>query len=68
MPLAKVQSLRVEQGPIQRRLKVGGLSLDVAGRDTGAVLVDRDIDELPAVTEELITKCRLARTKTSWPL
>lgn len=61
VPLAKVQSLRWIQGPVQRRLGLATLHLDTAGRNIHAVLRDRDATEAAALVEELPGLCRAMR-------
>jgi putative membrane protein len=61
VPLAKVQSLRWVQGPLQRRLRLGGVHVDVAGRSVGAVLRDRDVDESRQQLDRLAELARAAR-------
>jgi len=61
VPLEKVQSLRLVQGPIQRRLRLATIHLDTAGRSVGAALTDRDAGEADRVLAELIGKCQAAR-------
>jgi len=61
IPLAKVQSLRWIQGPVQRRLGLATLHLDTAGRNIHAVLRDRDAAEATALVEELPNLCRATR-------
>jgi hypothetical protein len=43
IPLEKVQSIRWEQGPVQRRLWLASVRLDVAGRRTTGSVQDRDV-------------------------
>jgi putative membrane protein len=62
VPLAKVQSLRLRQGPWQRRLGLADLALDSAGRRlTGAVARHRDVAEARALLDELSARARRAR-------
>ncbi len=61
VPLAKVQSVRLVQGPVQRRLKLSTLHLDAAGRNVNVSLVDRDIDEAESLVNDLSVLCRYAR-------
>lgn len=61
IPLGKVQSIRLEQGPIQRRLQLATIHLDTAGRSVRAALTDRDAGEADRLLAELIVKCRTAR-------
>jgi putative membrane protein len=61
VPLAKVQSIRLLEGPIQRRLRLSSLHLDTAGRRVHAVLRDRDRTEAAALLAKLPDQCRHAR-------
>jgi putative membrane protein len=61
VPLAKVQSLRWSQGPVQRRLRLGDVFIDTAGRNVGAALRDRDVQESRDELEELTRLARAAR-------
>lgn len=61
VPLAKVQSLRRVQGPLQRRLRLATIHLDTAGRRVGASLLDRDVDEADKTLEKLTELSRAAR-------
>jgi putative membrane protein len=61
VPLAKVQSIRLVEGPIQRRLRLSSVHLDTAGRRVHAVLRDRDRAEGARLLEELPERCRQAR-------
>jgi putative membrane protein len=61
VPLAKVQSIRLLEGPIQRRLRLSSLHLDTAGRKVHAVLRDRDRAEGARLLAELPDRCREAR-------
>jgi putative membrane protein len=61
VPLAKVQSIRLVEGPIQRRLGLSSIHLDTAGRRVHAVLRDRDRAEGARLLEELPERCRQAR-------
>jgi putative membrane protein len=58
VPLAKVQSLRRVEGPVQRRLRVATLHLDTAGRRVGASLRDLDARE---ADDDLVRLTDLAR-------
>lgn len=62
-PLAKVQSVRSEQGPIQRALDLGSVRLDIAGRRTSVLWLHRSSDEMVALMEELPAECRVARDR-----
>jgi putative membrane protein len=61
VPLAKVQSVRQVEGPIQRRLRLSSIHLDTAGRKVHAVLRDRERAEGLRLLAELPDKCRRAR-------
>ena len=61
VPLAKVQSLRRVQGPVQRRLHLATVHLDTAGRNVHAAIRDRDEAEAERILDELIDLCRAAR-------
>jgi putative membrane protein len=61
VPLAKVQSIRQVEGPIQRRLRLSSIHLDTAGRKVHAVLRDRDRAEGAQLLAELPDRCRQAR-------
>lgn len=61
VPLAKVQSIRLVEGPVQRRLDLSSVHLDTAGRRVHAVLRDRDRVEAARLLEGLPDRCRRAR-------
>jgi putative membrane protein len=61
VPLAKAQSLRRVQGPIQRRLRLASVHLDTAGRSVHATLRDRDVAEVDRVLADLVRLARAAR-------
>jgi putative membrane protein len=61
VPLAKVQSIRLLEGPIQRPLNLSSIHLDTAGRKVHAVLRDRDRLEAAKLLAELPDRCRRAR-------
>ncbi|HET9070327.1 MAG TPA: PH domain-containing protein [Acidimicrobiales bacterium] len=63
VPLAKVQSVRYVQGPVQRRLGLASIHLDTAGRSVFAVLRDRDEREAAAWFASLPDACRHARAE-----
>ncbi|MGC8474546.1 MAG: PH domain-containing protein, partial [Candidatus Dormibacteria bacterium] len=66
IPLAKVQSVRWVQGPIQRRLGLATIHLDAAGgRSTGAALRDRSAEEARGFLARLPALCAAARRPTS---
>lgn len=61
VPLAKVQSVRHVQGPLQRRLGLASIHLDTAGRRVHAELRDRDGAETDRLMVDLPARCRQAR-------
>ena len=61
VPLAKTQSLRRVQGPVQRRLRVASVHVDTAGRSVHATLRDRDTAEADRALVELTELARAAR-------
>jgi putative membrane protein len=61
VPLTKVQSLRLVQGPVQRRLRLATIYLDTAGRAVHAAIRDRDADEARTQLGELTALSRSAR-------
>jgi putative membrane protein len=61
VPLAKAQSFRWSQGPVQRRLGLADVFVDTAGRRLGAALRDRDADEARAHLDGLAATARAAR-------
>jgi len=65
VPLAKVQSLRRVQGPIQRRLHLVTIHLDTAGRNVHAALRDRHVAEADPALGRLVELARAARVAAS---
>jgi putative membrane protein len=65
VPLAKVQSLRWVQGPLQRRLRLATIHVDTAGRNIHAAIRDRDCGEADLILGELTTLCRTARRSSA---
>ena len=61
VPLAKVQSFRRVQGPVQRRLSLASIHLDTAGRSVHANLRDRDVEEADGALDTLVALARVAR-------
>jgi len=61
VPLAKSQSVRASQGPIQRSLRLASIHVDAAGRHTRATLRDRASLEAVRVLEQLPGWCAAAR-------
>jgi putative membrane protein len=60
VPYARIQSVRVVQGPWQRRLGLATVYADTAGGPSGAAR-DRDLHEAWAFAAELTARARLAR-------
>jgi putative membrane protein len=61
VPLAKVQSLRQVQGPLQRRLGLASVYVDTVGRRMHAAIRDRDEEEAAAALDDLTALARVAR-------
>ena len=62
VPLEKVQSIRWVQGPVQRRLGLATVHLDVAGRRVSATIQDRDSAEALDILARLPDLARAARS------
>ncbi|WP_375790584.1 PH domain-containing protein [Actinoplanes lutulentus] len=60
VPYARLQSVRVVQGPLQRRLGLATVYADTAGGRSG-VARDRDLAEAWALAEQLAVRARAAR-------
>lgn len=63
VPYARIQSVRVVQGPLQRRLGLATVHADTAG-GAGAAAQDRDLAEAWAMAAELTERARAARLTT----
>jgi putative membrane protein len=61
VPLEKTQSIRRIQGPLQRRLGLATVHVDVAGRRTRGEFRDRTVQEADRLLEELTELSRSAR-------
>jgi putative membrane protein len=61
VPLAKTQSVRLAQGPLQRALGLATVHLDAAGRRVRAEFRERDAEEARALVTELAALSRNAR-------
>jgi putative membrane protein len=61
VPLEKVQSFRRVEGPLQRRLRLATVHLDVAGRALHATLRDRDRAEGDEALADLVDRARELR-------
>ncbi|WP_067685493.1 PH domain-containing protein [Actinoplanes awajinensis] len=64
VPYARLQSVRVVQGPLQRMLGVATVYADAAGGRSG-VARDRDLAEAWALADELARRARQARQPVS---
>jgi putative membrane protein len=60
VPYARLQSVRVVQGPIQRLFRLATVVADTAGGRSGQAH-DRDVHEAWALADQLATRARLAR-------
>ncbi|MFF5173867.1 PH domain-containing protein [Micromonospora sp. NPDC000089] len=60
VPYARIQSVRVVQGPAQRRLRLATVHADTAG-GAGAAAQDRDLAEAWALAAELSARAHAAR-------
>jgi putative membrane protein len=61
VPLEKVQSVRWVQGPVQRRLGLASVKLDVAGKRVTASITDRTVAEAADLLTRLPAQARAAR-------
>ena len=61
VPLGKAQSLRMTQGPVQRRLRLASVEVDTAGRRWRASALHRDEGEAAELLAELTERARAAR-------
>jgi putative membrane protein len=64
VPLAKTQSVRFIQGPLQRRLGLATVHLDAAGKRVRAEFRERQQDEARSLVTELAALSRKARKQT----
>jgi putative membrane protein len=68
VPLAKTQSVRLVQGPWQRRLGLATVHLDAAGKHARAEFAERSVDEASRLVDELARLSRSARRRTVAPV
>jgi putative membrane protein len=61
VPYARLQSVRVVQGPVQRLFRLATVVADTAGGRSGQAH-DRDVHEAWALAEQLAARARLARS------
>jgi putative membrane protein len=64
LPLEKAQSVRLVEGPVQRRLGLATVHVDAAGRNVRAEFRDRPGDEARRLVDELAALSRRARSHT----
>ena len=62
VPYARVQSVRVEQGLVQRRLRLATVHVDTADGPVHLKAPERDEAEARAWAEEVLTRARAARS------
>ena len=67
VPLEKVQSVRWVQGPVQRRLGLASVKLDVAGKRVTASATDRTVTEAADLLTRLPVQARAARLRAAQP-
>jgi putative membrane protein len=65
LPLEKTQSVRLVQGPLQRRLRLATVHLDAAGRRVRAEFRDRSADEAWSLAGELAALSAAARARAA---
>ncbi|MGA2522035.1 MAG: PH domain-containing protein, partial [Acidimicrobiales bacterium] len=65
VPLHKVQSVRLVQGPAQRLAGLSSVHVDAAGRRVHAVFRDRDAAEAEALFDDIAARSRVARERTT---
>ncbi|GAB7047137.1 PH domain-containing protein [Catenuloplanes indicus] len=66
VPYTRIQSVRVVQGPVQRRLRLATVHVDTAG-GAGAEAPDRDIHEAWALAAALTARAHAAQAATMRP-
>jgi putative membrane protein len=65
VPLAKTQSVRLVQGPLQRTLGLATVHLDAAGRHVRAEFRERSQEDAQALVAELAALSRTARKRAA---
>ena len=65
VPLEKIQSIRLVQGPLQRRLGLATVHVDAAGRRVRAEFRDRPAAQARELVDELAVLSRSARQRIS---
>lgn len=61
VPYAKIQSVRVRQGPLQRRLRLATVHVDSPKGPVDLALPHRDLAEVPGLVADLLARARTAR-------
>jgi len=61
VPHAKMQSVRIKQGPLQRRLGLANVHVDTPAGPVNAVAIHRSSDEARQIAEEQAERSRRAR-------
>ena len=61
VPLARMQSVRITQGPLQRRLRLATVYADLSAGPVKAVALHRDESEARALLDQLVIDARQAR-------
>jgi putative membrane protein len=61
VPFARIQSVRVVQGPLQRWLRLATVHLDGAVGSAGWAAPHRDLDDAHALVHSLAARARTAR-------
>lgn len=67
IPLDKVQSVRLSQGPVQRALRLASVHVDTAGHRWQAHLTCRDAAEADGLLDQLAVAARQARRRAAQP-
>jgi putative membrane protein len=67
IPLAKIQSVRLVQGPWQRRLGLATVHVDAAGKHARGEFAERAEDEARALVDDLARLSRSARRRAAPP-
>jgi putative membrane protein len=67
VPLDKVQSVRLMQGPVQRLFRLSTVHVDAAGRRVRAEFRDRDAGEAERLFGEIAARSRSARRNVTAP-
>ncbi|MBX6721916.1 MAG: PH domain-containing protein [Dactylosporangium sp.] len=67
VPYGRIQSVRIRQGPLQRRLGLATVFVDVAGGGAPGVAPHLDVAEARALAQALAEHSRAARRSTAAP-